>query len=188
MNNSLISTFYSQENYQKWQDWAYFLNLDSKSVNIFLILRILGTTLVFAIILLFTNFKIYFNVGLTIMFYYLFTYFIFTKPFLKKQRKLLKESLVFLEVLFANVKSNEILKEAIFTTAKNLDSDFAKIMVKSWQKMASSENETFACQYFKQNILNSKLETVFLNLIMARNLKGQEARDFLLIQQEFLKN
>ncbi len=153
----------------------------------FLNIRLILTIIIFITILLCFKHGYFLAPICSILFYFLFEYFLLDYQIKKRTIRLEKEALFFFEVLALTLESGRSLKHALDLTIANIDSELSLEFKKTLSEVTLGKSLKEALQDMKKRIPSEAINNNILNMIESHNF-GNSITDSMYNEINFLRD
>ena len=188
MNIDIVRKLYRVKDIENIQSKLNMLGNDRKfklDATGFLTARLL-TTIILAIVLVFTNIQNYVIPFIIIIYYNLFYYVFITDPINKRIKKLDLEALTFFEILTLTLESGRNLENALEMTVNNVDNELSKEFKKSLMEMKFGRSLMESLEDLKKRMPSETINNILLNITQT-NIFGNSIIETMNNQVEYLR-
>jgi len=188
MNIDIIRKLYRVKDIENIQSKLNMLGNDGKlkfDATGFLTARLL-TSVILAIVLVFTNIQNYVIPFVIIIYYNLFYYIFITDPINKRIKKLDLEALTFFEILTLTLESGRNLENALEITVNNVDNELSKEFKKSLMEMKFGRSLMESLEDLKKRMPSETINNILLNITQT-NIFGNSIIETMNNQVEYLR-
>lgn len=185
--NSLIRNFFNKKTLNKIETKINLLGLESKyDAETFLSIRIITSILLF--ILIFSNFKYGYIVGIivVILYYYIFERIVLDNKIKLRSKKLDNEAIYFFEVLTLSLQTGRNLAEAISMTTSSIDSELSSEFKEALRETKYGKSLTESLNDMQKYIPSDNINNIILTLTQA-NMYGSSIIDTMQNQVDYLR-
>lgn len=185
--NSLIRNFFNKKTLNKIETKINLLGLESKyDAENFLSIRIITSILLF--ILIFSNFKYGYIVGIivVILYYYIFERIVLDNKIKLRSKKLDNEAIYFFEVLTLSLQTGRNLAEAISMTTSSIDSELSSEFKEALRETKYGKSLTESLNDMQKYIPSDNINNIILTLTQA-NMYGSSIIDTMQNQVDYLR-
>lgn len=188
MKNSLVEKIYSKKSInrikRKTEQLGIYNTIDPIT---FINTRLIISLIIFFLSLYLSGFGYIYAPILTVLFYFLFEYFVLDYRIKKRISKLDYEALFFFEVLTLSLESGRNLKGALELTCKNIDSEISDEFKETLREIEFGKTLTEALNSMKKRIPSDTINNVILNITQS-NIFGNSIIETLYRQVDFLRD
>ena len=188
MNIDIVRKLYRVKDIENIQSKLNMLGNDRKfkfDATGFLIARLL-TTIILAIVLVFTNIQNYLIPFIIIIYYNLFYYVFITDPINKRIKKLDLEALTFFEILTLTLESGRNLENALEMTVNNVDNELSNEFKRSLTEMKFGRSLMESLEDLKKRMPSETINNILLNITQT-NIFGNSIIETMNNQVEYLR-
>lgn len=188
MNIDIVRKLYRVKDIENIQSKLNMLGNDRKfkfDATGFLTARLL-TTIILAIVLVFTNIQNYVIPFIIIIYYNLFYYIFITDPINKRIKKLDLEALTFFEILTLTLESGRNLENALEMTVNNVDNELSKEFKRSLTEMKFGRSLMESLEDLKKRMPSETINNILLNITQT-NIFGNSIIETMNNQVEYLR-
>jgi len=188
MNIDIIRKLYRVKDIENIQSKLNMLGNDGKlkfDATGFLTARLL-TSVILAIVLVFTNIQNYVIPFVIIIYYNLFYYIFITDPINKRIKKLDLEALTFFEILTLTLESGRNLENALEMTVNNVDNELSKEFKRSLTEMKFGRSLMESLEDLKKRMPSETINNILLNITQT-NIFGNSIIETMNNQVEYLR-
>lgn len=188
MNIDIVRKLYRVKDIENIQSKLNMLGNDRKfkfDATGFLTARLL-TTIILAIVLVFTNIQNYIIPFIIIIYYNLFYYIFITEPINKRIKKLDLEALTFFEILTLTLESGRNLENALEMTVNNVDNELSKEFKRSLTEMKFGRSLMETLEDLKKRMPSETINNILLNITQT-NIFGNSIIETMNNQVEYLR-
>ena len=186
-NRELIRRIYRKKTIIKYHDKSKLLGKNLSSAITFLNTRLLSSILIFILIFLISDFNLILSSIITIVFYFLFSYFSYDYKINKRALKLEKEAIFFFEILSLSLESGKNLIQALEVSTNNVDSELSIEFKRTLQEIEYGKSFHDAFQSLKNRIPSDNIQNIILNIIDSYTTGGN-INDTLKKQVKFIRD
>ena len=185
--NSVLRNLFNKRKLRKIETKINLLGLESKyDAESFLSIRVITSVLLFIII--FSNFKYGYIVGIVIVILY---YFAFEKVLLDskikmRSKRLDNEAIYFFEVLTLSLQTGRNLAEAISMTTNSIDSELSNEFKEALRETKYGKSLTESLNDMQKYIPSDNINNIILSLTQA-NMYGSSIIDTMQNQVDYLR-
>ena len=185
--NSLLRNLFNKKLLNKIETKIDLLGLESKyDAETFLIIRVITSVLLFIII--FSNFKYGYIVGIVVVILY---YFVFEKILLDnkikmRSKRLDNEAIYFFEVLTLSLQTGRNLAEAISMTTNSIDSELSNEFKEALRETKYGKSLTESLNDMQKYIPSDNINNIILTITQA-NMYGSSIIDTMQNQVDYLR-
>lgn len=186
-DNKEIKSIFSKKQVNRIQNKINLLGVNCKyTVNSFLLIRIITSVILFIIV--FSNFKYGYIIGivLTILYYYMFEKVLLDDKIKKRTSKLNNEAIYFFEVLTLSLQTGRNLNEAISITVNGVDNELSKEFRNAIRETRFGKSLTESLTDMQKNIPSDSINNIILALTQA-NMYGSSIIDTMYNQVDYLR-
>ena len=188
MKNSLVEKIYSKKSInrikRKTEQLGIYNTIDPIT---FINTRLIISLIIFFLSLYLSGFGYIYAPILTVLFYFLFEYFVLDYRIKKRISKLDYEALFFFEVLTLSLESGRNLKGALELTCKNIDSEISDEFSETLRETEFGKTLNEALNAMKKRMPSDTINNVILNITQS-NMFGNSIIDTLYRQVDFLRD
>ena len=177
---------YRQSTINKINDKLKLLNCKKMTANKFMNYRLLSTSIVFLIFILFTDKGYIYAPLFSIITYILFEY-ILNKKIEKRKNLLNFEAIFYFQVLILTLESGKDLQGGIELTCKYIDSEISDEFKKTLNEIKLGKSLIDSLNDMKQRIPSEEINTVILNITQS-SIFGNNVIESLNNQIEYLSD
>ncbi|MBQ2946847.1 MAG: type II secretion system F family protein [Bacilli bacterium] len=188
MNSGIIRRLYRVKDIEAIQSKLNMLGNNRKlkfDAAGFLTARLL-TSIILAIVLIFTNIQIYIIPFIIIIYYNLFYYVFITDPINKRIKKLDLDALTFFEILTLTLESGRNLENALEITVNNVDNELSKEFKRSLMEMKFGRSLMESLEDLKKRMPSETINNILLNITQT-NIFGNSIIETMNNQVEYLR-
>lgn len=168
MKNELSRKIYNTKTIEKIESQIKLLGVSSKMDAItFLNLRLFTSLIIFFITIYIFNLGYVLAPIITIIYYYLCSYLLITKPIKKRASKLENEAMPFFEVLTLSLETGKNLNEAFNVTTNTINSELSNQFKEALREVKYGKSLTEALISIQKNIPSETINNTILTLTQA---------------------
>lgn len=188
IRNSIVRKFYPEESIKKISSKIDMLGDNTKlEVISFMNIRVISTILVFIIVLYTTDAGYIFAPSISVMWYYLYYYFIIVLPLNKRTQKLDREALMFFEILTLTLETGRNLEKSLEVTCFNVNSELSNEFKKTLFEMKFGKTLLEALEDMKKRIPSESINNIILNITQT-DVFGSSIVETMYNQIDFLRD
>ena len=187
MKNELSRKIYNTKTIKKMEKRIKLLGVSSKMDAItFLNLRLFTSIILFFITIYIFNLGYVLGPIINIIYYYLCSYLLISKPIKKRTSKLEKEAMHFFEVLTLSLETGKNLNEAFIVTVNTVDNELSNQFKEALREVKYGKSLTEALVSIQQNIPSETINNTILTLTQA-DVFGNSVVDTMYNQIDYLR-
>lgn len=187
MKNELSRKIYNTKTIEKIESQIKLLGVSSKMDAItFLNLRLFTSLIIFFITIYIFNLGYVLAPIITIIYYYLCSYLLITKPIKKRASKLENEAMPFFEVLTLSLETGKNLNEAFNVTTNTINSELSNQFKEALREVKYGKSLTEALISIQKNIPSETINNTILTLTQA-NVFGNSVVETMYNQIDYLR-
>lgn len=153
----------------------------------FLNARLLTTMIVFLLVLYNTKVGYIYAPFVSILYYYLFHYFLLSRPLKKRAKRLDHQALYFFEILTLTLESGRNLENSLEVTCFNVDSEISNEFRRALFDMKFGKTLIEALEDMKRRIPSETINNIILNITQT-DVFGSSILDTMYNQIDFLRD
>lgn len=188
MKEKFVKNFFSKSAIKRIEKKCDLMGIE-KEINPYniLVIRLLGTILIFILFLFFSN-NGYILAPLSAILFYYGVEYIYLDGLIKKRRlRLDSDALFFFQVLTLALESGKDLKGALLLTCDNIDSTLSEEFRKTIKEVDYGKGLKESLNDMKKRIPSEAINSVIVNITQS-NIYGNNIIDSLNNQVEYLRN
>ncbi|MDD2435218.1 MAG: type II secretion system F family protein [Bacilli bacterium] len=182
---SVIRRIYRKKEFDKINAKITMLGDTKLTTDNFMNYRLITTLMVFILLLYTTEFSYVIAPIITVIYYYLFNYYLIDLPLKKRTRKLDNEALYFFEILALTLEGGCNLETSLETTVLNVHNELSEEFKKTLFEIKFGKSLNEALDAMKRRIPSETINNIILN-ISQTNMFGNSILDTMENQIEFL--
>ncbi len=186
--SSFIHRIYRKKDIQKVQEKIDLFGVNKPfSVDSFMNRRFLTSILVFIIVFIFIDYGVILAPILTVIWYFIYTYFMIDRPLKLREEKLNSEAYYYFEVLTLGLESGRNLENAIKMACRYIDSDISKEFKEVINQVQFGKSLTESLSLMSKRIPSLTINNIILNMEQS-SLFGNSIIDTMYNQLDFLRD
>lgn len=185
--NNILRNLFNKKLLNKIDNKINFLGLESKyDAESFLCIRIITAILLF--ILIFSNYKYGYIVGIiaVIFYYYLFERILLDNKIKYRSKRLDNEAIYFFEVLTLSLQTGRNLEEAISMTTSSIDSELSSEFKEALRETKFGKSLSESLSDMQKYIPSDNINNIILTLTQS-NMYGSSIIDTMQNQVDYLR-
>lgn len=185
--NNVLRSLFNKKRLSKIDNKINLLGLESKyDAESFLGIRFITSILLFIII--FSNFKYGYIIGIviTIIYYFMFERIILDNRIKIRSKRLDNEAIYFFEVLTLSLQTGRNLAEAISMTTSSIDSELSNEFKEALRETKYGKSLTESLNDLQKYIPSDNINNIILTLTQA-NMYGSSIIDTMQTQVDYLR-
>lgn len=185
--NGVLRSLFNKKTLNKIDTKINLLGLNAKfDTETFLCIRVI--TSVFLFVLIFSNFKYGYIVGIfvVILYYYLFEKVLLDNKIKERTRRLDYEAIYFFEVLTLSLQTGRNLSEAILMTTNSIDSELSDEFKEALRETKYGKSLTESLNDIQKYIPSDNINNIILTITQA-NMYGSSIIDTMYNQVDYLR-
>ncbi len=184
--NSIIRKIYRDKEFRKIDAKIALLGDTKLKTDDFMNYRLITTIIVFVIVLYTTGLGYVFAPLISVIYYYLFYYFLIGLPLKRRIQKLDHEALYFFEILTLTLEGGRNLENSLEITVLNVKNELSEEFKKTLLEIKFGKSLNEALESMKKRIPSETVNNIILNITQT-NIFGNSILDTMYNQIEFLR-
>ncbi len=186
--HQMVRKIYRECDIVKYDTEIEMLGNEAKFDSItFLNIRLLTTMIVFLLVLYNTKVGYIYAPFVSILYYYLFHYFLLSRPLKKRTKRLDHQALYFFEILTLTLESGRNLENSLEVTCFNVDSEISSEFRRALFDMKFGKTLIEALEDMKRRIPSETINNIILNITQT-DVFGSSILDTMYNQIDFLRD
>lgn len=186
--NNFVMKIYRDKNVDRVNTLIDMLGNDYKmDAYTFISLQVVTTVIIFVMLLYIVKLGYVIAPLISIVYYYLFNYFLLLIPVKRRGQKLEHEALYFFEILTLTMESGKNLENSLEVTVLNVDSELSNEFKRTLVEVKLGKSLIEALNDMKKRIPSETINNIILNITQS-NLFGNSILDTMNNQIEFLRD
>ena len=185
--NSILRSLFNKKLLNKIDNKINLLGLESKyDTEAFLCIRVITSIVLF--ILIFSNYKYGYIIGIiiAILYYYLFEKILLDNKIKKRSKRLDNEAIYFFEVLTLSIQTGRNLAEAISMTTSSIDSELSSEFKETLRETKFGKSLNESLNDMQKYIPSDNINNIILTLTES-NMYGSSIIDTMQNQVDYLR-
>ena len=182
-----IYKIYTKKEIQKISNKINMFGVSKKmTVESFMNTRLFTSLIVFVFTFLFVDYSAILSPIITVIWYFLFNYFLLDRPLKKREKKLDSEAYYYFEVLTLALESGRNLENAIKMACQYIDSEISDEFKETLKQVNFGKSLAESLSLMNQRIPSLTIRNIILNIEQS-NMFGNSIIDTMYNQLDFLK-
>ena len=182
-----IYKIYTKKEIQKISNKINMFGVSKKmTVESFINTRLFTSLIVFVFTFLFVDYSAILSPIITVIWYFLFNYFLLDRPLKKREKKLDSEAYYYFEVLTLALESGRNLENAIKMACQYIDSEISDEFKETLKQVNFGKSLAESLSLMNQRIPSLTIRNIILNIEQS-NMFGNSIIDTMYNQLDFLK-
>lgn len=182
-----IYKIYTKKEIQKISNKINMFGVSKKmNVESFMNTRLFTSLIVFVFTFLFVDYSAILSPIITVIWYFLFNYFLLDRPLKKREKKLDSEAYYYFEVLTLALESGRNLENAIKMACQYIDSEISDEFKETLKQVNFGKSLAESLSLMNQRIPSLTIRNIILNIEQS-NMFGNSIIDTMYNQLDFLK-
>ena len=183
-----IYKIYTKKEIQKISNKINMFGVSKKmTVESFMNTRLFTSLIVFVFTFLFVDYSAILSPIITVIWYFLFNYFLLDRPLKKREKKLDSEAYYYFEVLTLALESGRNLENAIKMACQYIDSEISDEFKETLKQVNFGKSLAESLSLMSERIPSITINNIILNMERS-NLFGNSIIDTMYNQLDFLKD
>ena len=186
-NGGMIAKIYRDKDIQKVDAKMKMLGSFQKlDTYLFLNIRFISSIVVFLLFIFFFQYGYLLAPFLTVIYYYLFTYYFIDAPLKKRIKQLDHDALYFFEILTLTLESGRDLEHSLEVTVENVDTEISREFQQALYEMKFGKSLLESLEDMKKRIPSETVNNIVLNMTQT-SLFGNSILDTMYHQIDYLR-
>ena len=183
-----IYKIYTKKEIQKISNKINMFGVSKKmTVESFMNTRLFTSLIVFVFTFLFVDYSAILSPIITVIWYFLFNYFLLDRPLKKREKKLDSEAYYYFEVLTLALESGRNLENAIKMACQYIDSEISDEFKETLKQVNFGKSLAESLSLMNQRIPSLTIRNIILNIEQS-NMFGNSIIDTMYDQIDFLRD